>query len=395
MSKKILRRLMLVISIMCLSIGIITGCSKEDSNKSESQALSEKSEKPENKNTIKFTDLAGKEVELDKIPERIFLTFYQESYLAVNGNFDNVVCMSMTDWEDFFNNQYKVYLENMPELKNMKDVGSIYKGSLDMEAVLESKPEVAIFSQFHYDSLGEENVKKLESSGIKIVVIDYNAQTLEKHLQSTEILGKITGNEERAKELSNKYKEIMSDIESRVSDIKEEDKKKIYIELANKGAEEIGNSYGDYMWGAVSMLAGGNNIAYGKVDSYNPLSPEYILEANPDTIIFSGSKWTNDTGNRVVMGFGVTPEETSERIKPYLERNGWNNINAVKNGEVYAVDHAGLRSIFDCVYIQFMGKAMYPDKFEDVNPEETLKELYEKYLPINPDGTFMTKYINK
>ena len=171
-------------------------------------------------------------------------------------------------------------------------------------------------------------------------------------------------------------------------------KKKVYVELGNLGAKEIGNSYGNYLWGSLVKTAGGNNIAEGKVESYGPLSPEYILQVNPEVVFLAGSRWTNDAGDRVLIGFGVKPEQTSQRMTPYTQRVGWEKLDAIKNGKVFAVDHGGLRTIYDYVYVQYIAKALYPELFVDVEPMENLKNFYKEYLPINPEGTFMIQHQN-
>ena len=227
---------------------------------------------------ITFVDLAGREVTLDKPADRIFLGFYEESYLAVAKDFSKVVSISKAEWADFFTGQYMAYEEQMPSIKDMIDTGSIYKASFSMETLLNSRPEVAILAPFQYETLAE-NIKKLEDSGIKVVVIDYNSQTLEKHMQSTRILGMITGNQERAEKLALNYEKAIKEVEERVAKV--DPKKRVYIELGNLGPKEIGNSYGDYLWGSLAKVAGGNNIAEGKVESYGPLDPEFILSSNP------------------------------------------------------------------------------------------------------------------
>ncbi|MBQ3437620.1 MAG: ABC transporter substrate-binding protein, partial [Fusobacterium sp.] len=102
---------------------------------------------------IHFTDLKGREITLDKPAERIFLGFYEESYLAVAKDFSKVVSISKAEWADFFTGQYMSYEEQMPSIKDMVDTGSIYKGSFSMETILNSRPEVAILAPFQYDTL--------------------------------------------------------------------------------------------------------------------------------------------------------------------------------------------------------------------------------------------------
>ncbi len=383
--------------VLLLVIGALAGCSS-NSTSNEEQATEETSneetttQEAEQANTaITFTDLADREVTLEGPAERIFLGFYAESFIAVNDGLDNVVCISKAEWEDFFNGQYRAYIENVPELDKIVDAGSVYKGSFSMEATLNMAPDVAILAPFQYETLGE-NIDKLEKAGIRVVVLDYNAQKLEKHTLSTEILGLITGQTERAQVLIDEYTAAYQDVEKRVAHLSDDEKKRVYIELGNKGAEQIGNSYGDYMWGSLVMTAGGHNIAADKVESYGALSPEYILSVDPEVIIFSGSSWINDAGNRVKAGFAVDPQETIDRIDAYTQRAGWSNISAVKESDIYTVHHAGLRSIYDYTYLQYIGKSIYPELFEDVNPKENLEQFYKTYLPVEADGSFMTKY---
>jgi len=360
-------------------------------NTSEPTGEPNSSEQSTTSDRIQFTDLAGREIVLDGPAERIFLGFYGESFLAINGGLDNVVSLSKGEWADFFNGQYLAYEKNLPEIQDIVDTGSIYQGSFGMETMLNTNPDVAIVAPFQYETLGE-NVSKLERAGITVVVVDFNSQTVEKHVQSTIIIGMITGNEERAQKLADDYVAAIEDVAARIESLTEDEKIRVYVELGNLGSSEYGNSYGEYLWGSLVMMAGGNNIAYGKVDSYGALSPEYILTSNPEVIVFAGSNWINDTGNRVKIGLGIDPQTTNDRITPYLQRPGWNKLTAINNGEIYAVDHAGLRSIYDYVYVQYFAKSFYPDLFSDIDPEQNLLDFYEQYLPIEPDGTFMLKY---
>ena len=358
----------------------------------EKNTYSNELQQQEKNNKITFTDLSNRKIEIDGPINRIFLGFYEESYLAVAENFNKVVSISKGEWADFFNDQYNAYEKQMPELDKIIDTGSIYKGSFSMETLLNSKPQVAIVAPFQYETLAE-NIDKLEKSGIKVIVIDYNSQTLENHIKSTKILGKITGNENRAEELIRNYENALIEVKERVENIK--NRKRVYVELGNLGADQIGNSYGNYLWGSLIKLAGGNNIAENKIDSYGPLSPEYILTSNPDAIFFAGANGANDAGDRVLIGFNISPEQTWKRLAPYTKRTGWKKLNAIKNGEIYAVNHGGLRSIYDYVYVQYIAKSLYPELFKDIEPKENLKNFYKKYLPITPEGTFMTKYNEK
>lgn len=89
------------------------------------------------------------------------------------------------------------------------------------------------------------------------------------------------------------------------------------------------------------------------------------------------------------------PNKHGKDLLHIQKRTDWKKLNAIKNGEIYAVNHGGLRSIYDYVYVQYIAKSLYPELFEDIDPKENLENFYKKYLPITPEGTFMTKYNKK
>lgn len=381
-------RIYIFLVLIVLSIFMV-GCKNTKTEKNDgAKATSAQSKE----GAIKFKDILGREVVLDKPAEKVFLGFYFESFLAINGpeSFDRVAAISKGEWSDFFYSQWKYYSEKLPRLNDIEDTGSIYSGKFSMEKLLAIRPDVAILAPFQYETLGE-NVSKFEQAGIPVVVVDYNAQTVEKHVESTLIIGKIMGNEDRAQKLADEYVAAVEDVKARAAKIKEEDRKNVYVELGNKGSNVYGNSYGNYMWGNLIKLAGGNNIAADKVESYGPLSPEYILSSNPDVVFFAGLNWAKKEKDCIIMGFNVEDAKTQEKLKAYTSRQGWNNLTAIKNKDVYGLDHAGLRSLYDYVYLQYIGKALYPEAFKDVDPVANHKEFYKKYLPTEPVGNFMTK----
>jgi ABC-type Fe3+-hydroxamate transport system substrate-binding protein len=324
----------------------------------------------------------------------VLLGFYFEDFYAIGGPdaYDKVVAISRPAWEGWRNSQWKSYVAVNPQLDALVDVGEVDAGTFAIEKAVVAKPDVAIIAAWQYRAMGDI-VGKLEAAGIPVVVADFNAQTVEKHVASTLLIGKVIGAEERAQELVDNYVAAVADVEARVAKALEArggEKPKVYIELGHKGAGEYGNSYADKMWGGVIALAGGDNIAVGVLENRGPLNPEYVIASNPDVVFIAGSYWMK-RDNAVVMGFGVDPVETQRRLMPFMHRAGWHGMTAVKKGQIYAVYHGGARTLYDYTFLQYMAKAMYPEAFADVDPVANHKAYYAKYLPIAADGTFMLR----
>lgn len=339
---------------------------------------------------IRLTDVLGRSVVLPRPPERVMLGFYFEDFLAIAGPgaADKLRAVSLFYWQGYRPGQYEAYLAAFPKIAGLIDVGDVDSGTMSAEKIVAARPDVVILSAGQYQYLGA-SAATIESVGIPIVVVDYNAQTVEKHVASTLAIGRVMGTEDRAQRLADAYQEAVTDTLRRVEGAGAP-KKKVYIELGQKGPAEVDNSYGRGMWAGVVDMAGGLNIAAGQIANWGPLNPEYVLAAKPEVIIVAGSEWTTRP-NAVLLGFGVDQAVTRERLRPYLARAGWSELPAVRSGEFYAVYHGGTRSLSDVVYLRFIAKALYPEAFRDVEPRKELEAYYAANLPVRPEGTFMLR----
>lgn len=338
--------------------------------------------------TVTIVDTEGRTVEVPAQPERVLLGFYFEDFYAIVGDtaFDRVVAISRATWADWRASQWDAYVAVAPRIADLVDVGEVEAGTFNIEAALAARPDVAIFAKWQYTALGDA-IDKMEAAGIPVVVADFNAQTVEMHEASALLIGKLMNTEDRARRLVDEYKTAVADVVARVASAGGQNKP-VYVELGNKGPDTVGNSYGVGMWGGVIEMAGGDNIAAGKVEAWGPLSPEYVLSRNPEIVILAGSAWRNRP-TAVLMGFGVKGETTRSRMRPYTARPGWASLDAVRNGEVHAVYHGGTRTLYDYTFLQYIAKQLHPQAFADVDPEANHRRFYEQYLPVDADGVFM------
>ncbi|WP_298857620.1 ABC transporter substrate-binding protein [uncultured Sulfitobacter sp.] len=340
---------------------------------------------------ITITDTLDRTVKIPEDPQRILLGFYYEDFLAVAGPdaFERVVAISKDTWAGWRNLQWKTYAAAIPRLEELADVGEVGSGTFSLEAVVAAKPDLAILAAWQYSALGEV-ADRIEAAGIPVVVLDYNAQTVEKHVQSTQILGQIMGAEERAKTLADEYAAQIATIEKHIAALPKGDAPKVYVELARKGKDTVDNSYSGTQWGSVINQLGAINIADGQISNWGKLSPEYVLAQNPQAILLAGSGWSG-RDEAVIMGPNVDSAVTHERMTAYLGRPGWGSLDAVKNGKVFGIYHGGNRTLYDYAFLQFVAKGLYPDAFVDVDPQASLERFFKLYMPVEFKGTYMTQ----
>lgn len=339
---------------------------------------------------IRFKDVLGREITLDHLPQRIVLGFYYADYLAVGGPqaLQKVVGFSKAVWTDWTPASWELYSQALPSLKKIADVGEVEVGTFSVEKVLSLKPDLLLLADWQYQVL-EMDLEPIQKAGIPIVVIDYNREIPSLHVLSTEILGKITGEEKRAKELCDFYENTLKQIQDTIAKANRE-KPKVYVEFGNKGPNESGFTFGQNMWGPLIELAMGENIAKPFIQQWGPMNPEQILVSKPDVIFIAGRE-TELKKNKeaMVMGVGIESLEAQKRLDQYKKRSGWSSLPAIKNNDLYGVYQGASRTLADIAMVQFMAKVMYPDLFKDVDAQKTYIDFHKKYLPVVPQGTFV------
>ncbi|MBP0598078.1 ABC transporter substrate-binding protein [Herbaspirillum sp. LeCh32-8] len=339
--------------------------------------------------TTTLSDVRGRQVRLELPAKRVALGFYFEDYLAISGEqgWGNVVGISRDAWKVWRPDSWRLYVARMPALARLADFGEVEAMSFSVEKLIELKPDVLVLADWQFQGLGSE-VERIGAAGIPIVVVDYNAQKLESHLASTTLLGAIAGKPERARAINKDYRDAIAQIRQRLerADLPQP---RVYAEFGNKGPAEYGFTYGKNMWGAMIEQAGGVNIAKPFVEWWGPINPEQILAARPDVVLISGTE-TSKNPSAMRMGQGVARKDAAARLAGYAMRAGWDSLPAVKGRRIYGVYQGASRTQADYTMVQYLAKVLYPGLFDDIDPERNYLEFYRKYLPVVPQGTFMT-----
>ena len=351
-----------------------------------------KKDTAQNNKPIEITDVTGRTVTLKKPAERVVLQwsgaggpFFTISAL-MGKDTPKVITGMDTSLQDYRADMWKHFTAEMPELAKIPVVGTIGDKTFNAEQVVALNPDV-IFIPVDLKDQYESDVKpKMDAAGIQTIYIDYHAEKLESHQKSIEAIGKALGKEERAAEISKFYTDRVTRVLDRVSKINKP-KPTVYIEVGMNGPEEFGNSFSsNYSWGALATMAGGDVITKDAVKKSSPINPEFILEKNPDIIMIMGSYWPKKPTS-MRLGFEATEASSQELLKAFTtERQGWSDLKAVENKQVYSAHHGLPREVFDAAVFEYLAKTFYPEEFKDVDPEATLKEFYDKFLPFSYSG---------
>lgn len=381
--------LLLVIIFMCYTV---TAC------KSNNLKTIDNKNNNDSKDVVMVTDIMGNEVEIKRPVKSVYYPYYYEMLLTIVGPdaFTKVSCTSVYDTKEYSKTIYEVFEENVEGFKDMVDIGSTFTDNFSIEKLLEIKPDVAIFAAYQLEGITEENLETIKKAGIPIVIIDFSDMSIEGHIESARIIGQIFGVEDRVRELADNYIAQIEDVRDRVKDIKYDERRSILLEQLHSinKYEEYGESYGkNGMMGILAEYAKADNIYADIYDRSGEINPEYLFEKNPDVILLDSGNYFDESKETVNIGLTID-EETVQRTGKKLvdSRKGWDNLKAVQNNEVYIVDNDLMRTLRDYTIVQFIGKILYPELFEDVDPAQNNKEFLEKYLPSIPsDSVYMTR----
>lgn len=341
---------------------------------------------------VEIVDALGRKVMVETPARRVAVNFNFEEFTAVAGaaGWAKVVGISRAPWAGWRPAIFARYAAVIPTLQDMPDLGHTDDGTFSVEKVISLKPDVLLMSEWGWKSI-EANRGQLESAGVPVVVIDYNAQLLERHLASTRALGKVMGEEARAEALGRLYEAKYRDTMERVGRVSPARKPVVHVELGQGGADVVGNSYSGTMWGKILTQIGAVNLADGKLPGpWGPVSAEAVIAGDPDVVFIAGSSWVGKP-NAVKTGYDVPIETTRASLAPYAARPAWAGLKAVRTGEVHAIEHGLARSLPDFVATRYIAKTLYPEAFADVDPAQEWAEYHARFLPVAYSGTWFAR----
>lgn len=366
--------------IVCL---VLTACGgPSDGKKEASQA---------GKN-IEITDVSGQTVTLKKPAERVVV-----QWSATGGAFLTMAALEGKDvaktivgidpyLQKTRTDMWNQFKKDIPELDKIPQIGSVNDKTFDTEKVISLNPDVIFIPLNMKDQYESDYKPKLDAAGITTIYIDYHAEKLESHQKTIEVIGKALGKEERAKEIKTFYTDHLTKVLDRVKTINKT-KPTVYIEAGNEGPEAFGLSYSDKIaWGALATRVGGDLITKDVVKSAEPVNPEFVLDKNPDVILITGSYWPKKASS-MRLGYDTDEAHSQELLKAFTtERKGWDTLKAVTNKKVFSAHHGLPREVYDVAVFEYLAKTFYPEEFSDIDPENTLKEFYDKFLPFTYGG---------
>ncbi|HHY39314.1 MAG TPA: cobalamin-binding protein [Clostridia bacterium] len=280
--------------LFALLVSLATGCWQRHESKQETSAQPQEQTSPF---PLTVTDDLERTVVIPKVPEKIVsLAPSNTEILFALGLGAKVVGVD----------DYSNYPE---EAKSLTKIGGFSNPSI--EKVSSLGPDLILGTEAHVKFLPQ-----LEELGIPVYLL--SPRTLEEVLDSFEAVGNITGASEAGKRLRQEVKMHLDGVRAKYEGTPVEKRPKVYYEVYS---DPIMTAGPNTLIHHIIEAAGGVNIASDAKEDYPVISPEIVIERNPDVIVYPK-----------FHGTGVL---TVEQLQ---SRPGWTQISALKSGKVYAID---------------------------------------------------------
>jgi iron complex transport system substrate-binding protein len=347
---------------------------------------------------ITITDLAGRTVDVPHGAKKVILgegrMFYATVVLDKDKPFEQLAAIG-DDLPKFDPDTWDKYLARFPEAKDVPMIGAAASADFSVEKALELDVDVLVVTLGFYDKIKESGIiDKLEKAGVPTVFVDFRERPTQNTVPSVLLLGRIFGKEVQAQAFADYYMAQMRRVYMGLGTLKPDERPVVFAERAAGLDPAICcNTFGNFNFGEFIAEAGGFNLGTKYLAGVSGvLNPEVVVVENPPFIVVTGANWSqSNPGNTAVwLGYDMSEEKAKEQLTGLMQRTGFPELKAVKDNNVMAVYHQFYQSPYHFVAVQALAKWLHPEKFADLDPQATFKELHEKFLPIDVSGVFWT-----
>ena len=244
--------------------------------------------------SVTVTDMYGREITLSEPATRI---------VALTPSDCEILCALGCEDALVGRGKYCDYPASIQELPVVQS-----GAETNIEEILALNPQVVLMSDM---SQTEEQANMLEENGVKVVISDAN--DIAGVYTAIRMIGTLMGKDAEAETLIADMQATFDEIAAK----SEKSGKTVYFEVSplQWGLWTAGsNTFMDEL----ATLCGASN-AFSDIEGWQAISEEQVIDRNPDYIVS-------------IAGMGDTG------VEEILSREGWSDVTAVKNGDVYSAD---------------------------------------------------------
>lgn len=334
---------------------------------------------------ITVTDMAGRVVTINEVPQRIAL---QDGRVGMDlvlldrsAPFQRVVV-----WNNLLRRSqpgfWALMSQKWPQAASIPDMGFDDNGAVNLEELIAAKPQILIAELRARPVLEQQGaMRALAALHIPVVFVDDSEHPVPGAVNSVLLLGKILGKQQEAQAYYDFYQSHYEGLQSVIAK-QPEPHPTVFVE-ALAGQNDANNccfTHGNFGWGLLVQALGAHNL--GSSILHTPsgqITPEALLAAQPDAVIMTGRA---PSTAMVPMGFNTSPQQAGARLLALESRPGIAQLNAVKNDRVYGIYHPFYSSVLNIIGLEYLAKFIYPTAFPDLDPGKTYSDILAKFTDL-------------
>lgn len=334
------------------SAALFAGCSATPSAPSSSSPSADNG----TADTVTIVDEQDREVELPADPDSaVVINSYNVELFVALGLRDAIVGI---DDRSLFRAPYGNFTED--------DVVGVDFQSLDYERIATLDPDVVFIPR---NGVWEDAVDQLAAFDIPVVVLSVWDPTIWN--DNVELIADIFGAQERATEITEFTDSVNDLVAEKTAGLTPVD---VYYE-DSAAFDSAGASSGKT---AALEAAAGNNI-FGDVTTGGGLviqvDPVDVIAANPAVVLREN-----------ISQFPPVEQTTlTDTLTELLSREGWSDIDAVRNNRVIVYNAGPLDAAGRTFSSLYFGSWLHPDAFADVDPDAYVQEWAQTFLGTDFD----------
>jgi len=275
-------------------------------------------------------------------------------------------------------------LVHLEWMKNLPLFGE-FRGKDDPEKIIAIDPQLV----FKTGAAGQPSATNAEAvntlqdkTGIPVIGFLYGSlrNDVEKAemYEGLRLMGKVTGKDARAEEVIAYIETTMADLEQRTGDIPADEQKRVYVGgVSLSGAHGIISTepaYPPFLW--VHAV----NVASGAGTAHIDVAKEAIVDWDPEYLF---------------IDLGTLPMDNDGAIGQLRTDSALRGMSAVREGKIYAIlpynlYNTNYETVFANAY--FIGKVLYPERFEDIDPAEKADEIFAFFVGKPVFGELNSQY---
>lgn len=322
--------------LLAASIALLCSCDKINNQ-------------PKSNGKYNITDVVGREFSFDEHLTKVIGTHNPIlNHIVVLGNGTSKYLAGFGKKDKGAN----LYSKIMPDWNELPTIGDS-NNPVNKETVIKLNPQLALIPENTYHT----REKDFDGTGIKTFVAMPKNESFETIKSSLFLISQLFGEEQRAKEVFDKFDSILNEVKSLGASASDKPK------VAFMGTSKYSFISSNMIQSLMIEVAGGQNIAatLEQQGLFNNIDAETIAEQNPDYIFI--------------------PNYASYKAEDILNDQKLSSVTAVKNKNVYVfpskLDPWDWQTCSACLGTAWMLSKIHPDLYSKEKIQSTSIDFYK------------------